>query len=218
MMRSKANPLGDGRRRQGTGCSWDFLCPVAGLGLSSTVMFSALFSSWGTSLARVTLARDQGGGSVYSLRMLFTYSLQRHGLHMWEEDRICGISPVTKSSGTVWRAHWSLHLCLALAVSRGTRAGLASFSHDDNHSDHQASFCTLRAGSPCSWLRCCGHTPALLGRVSWSHSSQSLWSPPSSNELKSSRAQVKLVACRKLAQESAPPKGSHLDTISELKN
>lgn len=40
-MRSKANPLGEGRRRPGTGCSWDFLCPVAGLGLYSTVTFSA---------------------------------------------------------------------------------------------------------------------------------------------------------------------------------
>lgn len=120
------------------------------LGWASTAQGCSLplFSSWGSSLARVTLAKAQGGGSVYSLRMLFTYSLQRRGLCMWEEDRICGVSPVTKSSGLVWRARCSLRSCLALAVSRGTRAGLASFSHGDNHSDHQELFCTLRAALP----------------------------------------------------------------------
>jgi hypothetical protein len=45
--RSKESALGDGRRRLGTGCSWEFLCPVAGLSLYGKVVF-ILYSVAGT--------------------------------------------------------------------------------------------------------------------------------------------------------------------------
>lgn len=55
-----------------------------------------LFSSWDISLARASLVRAQGGGLVYSLRMLLTYTSQVQGLHSVGRRQELGCIPCNK--------------------------------------------------------------------------------------------------------------------------